>query len=183
MTLAEFPDFGSLIISPKTEGTICHDTPNLSLSHPQGCFSPPSESPCHNRSISSCVSHPAFSCPHLLSPIELRAEPVEAGLPQAAVLSHPFVQLAEWLGAQRIKALLPLCPHTHEPRRMQDAEVPRDARLVNVHGFHERVYGALPGPERLHDPAARRIGEDLENDRFHGGDIHACVYTLFCISR
>src|SRR2546425_12229888 len=56
MTLAEFPDFGSLIISPKPEGTICHDTPNLSLSHPQGCFSPPSESPCHNRSISSCVS-------------------------------------------------------------------------------------------------------------------------------
>src|SRR5438093_9440489 len=56
MTFAELPDFGSLIISPRTEGTICHDTPNLSLSQPQGCCSPPSESCSHNRSISSCVS-------------------------------------------------------------------------------------------------------------------------------
>src|SRR5207247_9126171 len=56
MTFAEFPDFESPIISPRTEGTICHDTPNLSLSQPQGCCSPPSESCSHNRSISSCVS-------------------------------------------------------------------------------------------------------------------------------
>src|SRR5207247_9860028 len=56
MTFAEFPDFESPIISPRTEGTICHDTPNLSLSQPQGCCSPPSESCSHKRSISSCVS-------------------------------------------------------------------------------------------------------------------------------
>src|SRR2546425_7495392 len=99
-----------------------------------------------------------FSCPRLLPSIELGAKPVEAGLPQAAVLSHPFVQLAEWLGAQRIKALLPFRPGAHETRRMQDAEGPRDAGLGNVHGFDERVYGALPRPQRLPDPAARRIG-------------------------
>src|SRR5947209_20403141 len=56
MTFAELPDFGSLIISPRTEGTICHDTPNLSLSQPHGCCSPPSDRRSHNRSISSCVS-------------------------------------------------------------------------------------------------------------------------------
>src|SRR5438309_2040616 len=56
MTFAELPDFESLIISPKTEGTICQDTPNLSLSQPQGSLSPPSERFSHNRSISSCVS-------------------------------------------------------------------------------------------------------------------------------
>src|SRR5437016_13733706 len=56
MTFVECPDFESPIISPKTEGTICHDTPNLSLSQPQGCCSPPSESCSHKRSISSCVS-------------------------------------------------------------------------------------------------------------------------------
>src|SRR5437879_13844694 len=56
MTFAELPDFESLSISPKTEGTICQDTPNLSLSQPQGSLSPPSERFSHNRSISSCVS-------------------------------------------------------------------------------------------------------------------------------
>src|SRR5437867_12209490 len=131
----------------------------------------------------SCVSLPAFSCSRLLSWCELGAEPVEAGLPQAAVLSIPFVQLAEWLRAQRVEALLPLRPHAHDPCLVKDAKVPRDARLLNVHGFHERVHGALACPERLHDPTARRIGEDLEYDRLHAGCIHVCVYTLFCISR
>src|SRR2546422_2169097 len=56
MTFAELPDFESLIISAKTEGTICHDTPNLSLSQPHGCCSPPSDRRSHNQSISSCVS-------------------------------------------------------------------------------------------------------------------------------
>jgi hypothetical protein len=35
---------------------ICHETPNLSVSQPQGPFSPPSESFSHSSSTSSCVS-------------------------------------------------------------------------------------------------------------------------------
>lgn len=35
---------------------ICHETPNLSLSQPQGCFSPPSESLSQSSSTSSWVS-------------------------------------------------------------------------------------------------------------------------------
>src|ERR1700720_748792 len=37
------------------EGTICHDTPYLSLSQPQLSFFPPSESFSHSSSTSCCV--------------------------------------------------------------------------------------------------------------------------------
>src|SRR5207244_8002670 len=96
---------------------------------------------------------------------------------------HDALPISEWLRAQRVEALLPFRPHAHEPCLVEDAKVPRDARLLNVHGFHECVHGALACPERLHNPTTRRIGEDLEYNRFHAGCIHVCVYTLFCISR
>src|SRR3982074_2883273 len=56
---AGFPDFGSLIIVPNEAGTTCHETPNRSLSQPQGPSSPPSESRTQSSSSSSCVSQVA----------------------------------------------------------------------------------------------------------------------------
>src|SRR6184192_33283 len=59
MTLAGFPDFGSLIICPRAVGTTCQDTPQRSLSQPHGPSSPPSVRRAQTSSISSWVSHVA----------------------------------------------------------------------------------------------------------------------------
>lgn len=56
MTLLAFSRSGSLNISPRAVGMICHETPYLSLSQPHWCFSPPSESLSHSSSTSFCVS-------------------------------------------------------------------------------------------------------------------------------
>src|ERR671937_2741082 len=53
MTRCDFSRSGSPSSSGSTLGTICHDMPNLSLSHPQGPCSPPSESVLQNMSTSS----------------------------------------------------------------------------------------------------------------------------------
>ena len=44
MTLVDFSGSLSCNILPNAEGMICHETPYLSLSHPQLFFSPPAES-------------------------------------------------------------------------------------------------------------------------------------------
>src|SRR5229473_48650 len=56
MTLFDFSGSGSLISLAKAVGMICHETPNLSCSHPHLSFLPPSESFSHNSSTSSWVS-------------------------------------------------------------------------------------------------------------------------------
>src|SRR6266498_1798305 len=56
MTLFDFAGSGSLSISPKTLGLICHDNPYLSFSQPQGPCSPPADSLSQNWSTSCCVS-------------------------------------------------------------------------------------------------------------------------------
>src|SRR5512134_2413213 len=56
MTLSDLAASGSLIISMMPEGTICQDTPYLSLSQPHSTSSPPSVSFSHSSSISFCVS-------------------------------------------------------------------------------------------------------------------------------
>src|SRR6266852_2257095 len=56
MTRFDFSGSLSCNISPKAEGTTCHDTPYMSFSQPHLDFSPPSESFSQNSSTSSCVS-------------------------------------------------------------------------------------------------------------------------------
>ena len=41
---------GELIISPMAAGTICHETPNLSVSQPHATSAPPCDSFCHRSS-------------------------------------------------------------------------------------------------------------------------------------
>src|SRR2546422_10244534 len=81
MTLFDFSGSLSCNISPRTVGTICHDTPYLSLSQPHLCFSPPSESFSHNSSTSSCVSQ--------FTKKDMAGEKVNIGPPFNAVNSCP----------------------------------------------------------------------------------------------
>ena len=56
MTRCAFSRSGSPSSSGRRVGTICHDSPNRSLSQPQGPSSPPSESADQKRSTSSWES-------------------------------------------------------------------------------------------------------------------------------
>jgi hypothetical protein len=61
IAFCELPDLESLSICPSTAGTICQETPQRSVSQPQGPFSPPSDSRSQSSSISSCVWHVTIS--------------------------------------------------------------------------------------------------------------------------
>src|SRR5437773_6059931 len=55
MTRCDFAASLSLNSSPKTVGTICHESPYLSLSQPHSTSLPPAESFVQNLSTSACV--------------------------------------------------------------------------------------------------------------------------------
>src|ERR687887_624323 len=82
MTLSDFSASLSCIISPKTLGTICHETPNLSFNQPHCSTSPPpSESFSHRLSTSSCVSQ--------LTRNDIAGENLKIGPPFKAMNSCP----------------------------------------------------------------------------------------------
>src|SRR5664280_3761748 len=56
ITLFDFTGSGSFSIFLRTEGTTCHETPNLSLTQPHWLFPPPTESFSQSSSTSCCVS-------------------------------------------------------------------------------------------------------------------------------
>src|SRR5713226_8150013 len=88
MTASEFPDSGWASISPKASGMTCHDTPNRSVSQPQGPSLPPSESLVQTSSSSSCVSQDATK--------EKASEKRKDGPPSKAVYSCPLSSKAAW---------------------------------------------------------------------------------------
>jgi hypothetical protein len=79
ITLCDFEVSPLFISFPKFEGTICHDTPYLSLSQPQFCFSQPLERLPQKSSISFCVSQ--------LTTNEMACENVKTGQPLRATNS------------------------------------------------------------------------------------------------
>src|SRR5918911_267494 len=81
MTLSDFLASLSCNISPKSLGTICHDTPNLSFSQPHCSSSPPSESPFQSSSTSSCVSQ--------FTKNDMAGENLKTGPPFNAINSCP----------------------------------------------------------------------------------------------
>src|ERR1700682_3406053 len=81
MTLFAFSASEPPNILPKTEGTICHDTPYLSFNQPHLCFSPPSESFFHSSSTSCWVSH--------FTKNDIAGENVNCGPPFSAENSCP----------------------------------------------------------------------------------------------
>jgi hypothetical protein len=90
------------------------------------------------------------------------AKPIEPSLPKAAVARHPGIKLAERLGTQRIKAPLSIGPHLNEPRLKQNAQVPRDAGLMDVEPAHYIVHLLLAAAKHFDDAAAGRVGDGLE---------------------
>ena len=103
----------------------------------------------------------SFSGPLLLTVLERRGERIEPALPQRAILADPRVQLVERLGPQRIETPRPIRPHADEPGLLQNAEMPRHPRLVDVQLRHEVVDGLLAAQQRLDDLEPAGVGESL----------------------
>src|SRR5262249_30445406 len=108
--------------------------------------------------LHASVPFPARPLPAL----ERLPQPVEATLPQLAIARDPLVELAEGRCAQRVEAFRPFGTHLNEACVMQDAQVPRNARLVNGDALDDVVHRVLAAAQRLDDPAARGVRERLE---------------------
>src|SRR4029453_14332755 len=84
---------GSPTSSFSWRGTICHDSPNRSLSHPQGPGSPPSAvSTSHIRSTSAWSSHSMTNETASLKP---KSAPHPGALPPVLALEHERNRLVE----------------------------------------------------------------------------------------
>src|ERR1700737_1131662 len=97
-----------------------------------------------------------------LASFEGGAEPVKARLPLAAIPRPPGLELVERFLAQRVEALLSVRAHLHDPRLGQDAQVPRNAGLVDVHALDDVADGALPRLHRLDDAKTGRVRKGVE---------------------
>lgn len=96
----------------------------------------------------------------------------------AAIRGHPILKLVEGFLAQRVKALLPVGAHLHDPGLCQDTQVPRHAGLMDVHALDNVADGTFAGLHRLDDAKAGWISECLEKR-----DLRIHAYTLSCIYR
>ena len=88
--------------------------------------------------------------------------------PELPVLRHPGLQLLERLGPQRVQAFQPVGPHLDEPRLVEDPQVARDPRLVELAALDDVVHRLLAAQQRLDDPAAR-LAPWLEDPRYPNG--------------
>src|SRR5262245_29228809 len=120
---------------------------------------------------------PLLGCPRLLSALELFSQPVQAFVPEAAVTVHPLLQLAKRLGPQRIQPPRAFGTHAHEAGLAEDAQVPRDTRLIDLDRRNDVVDRTLAVTQRVHDAPARRVGQGLEDVGMHGyAYAPSCIY-------
>ena len=90
-----------------------------------------------------------------------------------------MIELPEGLRPKRIETLGPIRTNLHKARLVQDAEMPRDPRLVDADGADDIVHRMLPTPQHLHDVAARGVGQGLEHVYMHShAYAYSCMYTL-----
>src|SRR5881628_2529077 len=101
--------------------------------------------------------------PGLLSSVDLRSQPVEAGLPQLAVSVRPIVEFAERLRAERVEPSPAVRTDAHELCLLQDGELPRDAGLTDIDNLDQLAHGALARPERLNEAPTGGVAQDLED--------------------
>src|SRR5262245_34509549 len=87
----------------------------------------------------------------------------------AAVPRDPLIELAEPVGPQRGKPALPIGSHRYEAGLVKDAQVPRDAGLVDTSLLDDVIHLPLADEQRLDDTAASRVGESLEGIYMHAG--------------
>ena len=107
---------------------------------------------------------------------ERGAKTVETFLPKPAVAGEPRVKGAERLRPQRIETALAVRPHRDEACFMEDAQVARDARLMDARAADERADFRLAAAQRVDDAAAGRVAESLKSIYMHD-----CVYVRKCI--
>ena len=118
MTLSDLSGSDSETRSPRMAGTTCHDTPNLSLSHPHWSVCPPRDRFSQNSSISFCVSQfttkemasvglkwgPPFSatnsCPSMRN---LTVMTLPSGRPDASAPAFPYRAMAAILEFLKIE--------------------------------------------------------------------------------
>ena len=92
------------------------------------------------------------------------------------VPADPCIELAKRLRPQRIHPPLPVGTHVHEPALVQNAQVSRHARLVDLHRADDVVDGLLAASQHVHDVEPDGIGEHL-----NGFNMHDRIYVYPCI--
>src|SRR5258708_26419244 len=105
--------------------------------------------------------------------VESFSEFVEASFPEASITADPCVELAEGLRAKRVEALLSFGTDPDEARLLQDAQVSRNSRLLNLDFFDQFIDRVLAMSQGLDDTKPHGVGKSLEDSL-----IHVYVYTL-----
>src|SRR6266851_2241936 len=103
-----------------------------------------------------------------------QAKSIEPRFPVAAISRHPCLKLVESFLAQGVEALLPVGAHLHDPRLRQDAQVPGNTGLMDVHAFDNVAYGAFARLHRLDDAKAGWISECMKQKNLR---IHAYTFS------
>src|SRR5262249_28442178 len=110
----------------------------------------------------SCACLLVRRLPTSLSFLDSRSKAVEPCLPQALIACQPPLKRLKRLRPEGVQAALPVRPNRDEPRLAQDAQMARDAGLVNPGLLDDVVDLLLARPQCVDDMAPGRIGQGLE---------------------
>src|SRR5688572_15413950 len=95
------------------------------------------------------------------------------------VAADPGIEIAKRLRPQRVHPPLPVWTHIDEPAVVQDAQVSRDAGLVDLDGRDDVVDGLLAVSEHVHDMQPNGIGKRLNGFYMHNETyVYQCIYRL-----
>src|SRR5689334_6818742 len=98
----------------------------------------------------------------ILVSLERSSEPIDAVLPELAVLGEPRIELAEWLGPECVEPALSIGAHRDEARIVEDAQVARDAGLMDARPRDNVADLLLAASQHLDDATPRRVREGLK---------------------
>ena len=103
-------------------------------------------------------------------------EGVEPFGPGAPIGHEPGFQFGQSPGFDAVEPALAVGPHLHDPRLLEDAQVSRDAGLMDARRLDEVAHRAFALTQRRQDAAACRVG-----DGFEGINMHNHAYSLIRI--
>src|SRR5206468_12816849 len=130
----------SCSISPKTVGTTCHDTPNLSLSHPHWTSWPPPESFSQKWSTSACVSQ--FTTKEIAS-VNLKIGPPFNATNSCPLSSNATVITDPFWSSGGLRRLFGVAGHASDLRVFED-------RHVKIHGVFSLMIEPQERADLLH---------------------------------
>lgn len=111
----------------------------------------------------------------------MRVEFVKTSIPNLPIVVHPRVQRAKRFRPERVESALGVLSDAHKSRFVQQAQLFRDAGLVDADFVHEFANGAFARAESLNQAPTSWVGEDFEgihnakyrpNGIFLSGNIH-----------